>query len=89
MGKSLILWFLYCIVVAVFAGYLAGRAVGPGADYLEAFRFTGTTAFVGYALALAQNSIWYKRKWSATIKSTFDGLVYGLCTAGVFGWLWP
>ena len=24
-----------------------------------------------------------------TIKNTFDGLVYGLLTGGVFGWLWP
>jgi len=23
------------------------------------------------------------------IKETIDGLVYGLLTAGVFGWLWP
>ena len=42
-----------------------------------------------YALALWQNSIWYRRAWSTTIKSTFDGLVYALVTAGTFGWLWP
>lgn len=41
------------------------------------------------AASLAQNSIWYSRKWSSTLKSMFDGLVYGLLTAGVFGWLWP
>jgi hypothetical protein len=23
------------------------------------------------------------------IKEVIDGLVYGLLTAGVFGWLWP
>jgi len=23
------------------------------------------------------------------MKHAFDGLVYGLLTAGVFGWLWP
>jgi hypothetical protein len=63
--------------------------VGPGAEYLSVFRFAGTTAFAAYTLALWQNSIWYKRKWSTTLKLTFDGLVYGLMTAGVFGWLWP
>lgn len=41
------------------------------------------------ALALLQNSIWYKRKWSSTLKSMADGLVYALVTAGTFGWLWP
>ena len=89
MGKSLVQWFLYSIMVSVFAAYLAGRAVGPGADYLEVFRFTGTTAFVGYGLALWQNSIWYSIAWSTTLKSNFDALIYGLLTGGVFGWLWP
>jgi hypothetical protein len=27
--------------------------------------------------------------WGATIKEVIDGLVYGLLTAGTFGWLWP
>lgn len=89
MGKNLVQWFVYCVVVGIFAAYIGGRAVGPGADYLEVFRFTGCTAFVGYALALWQNSIWYRRAWSTTLKSTFDGLIYGLLTAGTFGWLWP
>ena len=89
MGMQLVLWFLYCIVVGIFAAYVAGRALAPGAEYLAVFRFAGTTAFAGYALALLQNSIWYKRAWSTTLKSTFDGLVYALLTAGAFGWLWP
>jgi hypothetical protein len=89
MGKSLVQWFVYCLVASVFAAYVAGRAVGPGAEYLEVFRFAGTTAFVGYSLAQWQNSIWYRIKWSTTIKNNIDGLVYGLLTAGVFGWLWP
>ncbi len=89
MTSSLIQWFVYCLVVGIFAAYIAGRALGPGDDYLEVFRFAGATAFVGYSLALMQNSIWYKKSWSATLKSMFDGLLYGLVTAGTFGWLWP
>jgi hypothetical protein len=89
MGKSLVLWFIYCIIVGIFAAYIAGRALTPGADYLQVFRFAGCTAFVGYSLALMQQSIWYKKKWSATFKSMFDGLIYALFTAGIFGWLWP
>ncbi len=89
MGGSLIQWFIYCVVVGIFAAYIAGRALGPDAHYLAVFRFAGATAFLGYALALFQNSIWYKRNWRATLKSVFDGLVYALVTAGTFGWLWP
>ena len=40
-------------------------------------------------LALWQDSIWYKKKWSTTVKNTIDGLIYGLLTGGTFGWLWP
>jgi hypothetical protein len=89
MGRNLGLWFLYCFVVGIFAAYVAGRALPPGTHYLQVFRFVGATAFIGYSLALWQMSIWYRRAWSTTIKATVDGLIYGLLTAGTFGWLWP
>lgn len=89
MGKNLALWFIYSLMVSVLAGYVASRAVAPGADYLEVFRFAGTTAFLAYAMALPQQSIWYEKSWATTVKTMIDGLVYGLLTAGVFGWLWP
>jgi len=89
MGKMLGTWFVYCLIVVSFAAYVAGRALGPGAEYLDVFRFTGTVAFVGFALALWQDSIWYWRKWSTTLKNTFDGAVYALITAGIFGTFWP
>ena len=89
MGRNLGLWFLYCAVVGVFAAYVAGRALPAGASYAHVFQFVGATAFIGYALALWQMSIWYRRAWSTTIKATIDGLIYALLTAGTFGWLWP
>lgn len=89
IGKSLIQWFIYCAIIGLIAAYIAGRALPVGADYLRVFRFAGTTAFVAYSVALWQMSIWYRRSWITTIKSTIDGLVYALLTAGVFGWLWP
>jgi hypothetical protein len=89
MGASLFLWFVYCLIVSIFSAYIAGHALPPGAEYLAVFRFTGATAFCGYSLALMQDSIWFKKNWGATIKSMFDGLIYALFTAGVFGWLWP
>ena len=89
MGASLVQWFIYILVVAIFSGYVTDRALGPGASYLDVFRFVGTTAFMGLGLGLFQNSIWYMRKWSATLKSVFDALIYALVMAGTFGWLWP
>ena len=89
MGKNLAQWFVYSIVVGVFAAYVAGTALPPGAPYPRVFQLVGVTAFIGYALALWQLSIWYRRDWMTTIKSNVDGLIYGLLTAGTFGWLWP
>ena len=89
MGKSLGQWFAFTLAVSVMAAYVAGRALAPGAAYLDAFRFVGTTAFLAYAFGGMQESIWFGRKWSVTLKHMVDGLVFALLTAGVFGWLWP
>lgn len=89
MGKNLLNWFLYAVAVGLFGGYVASRALSPGAEYLRVFQLVGATAFVGYSAALWQMSIWYHRAWSTTIKATVDGLIYALLTAGTFGWLWP
>lgn len=89
MGKSLAAWFVFCLVIGVFVAYVTGLALGPGADYLSVFRVAGATAFLGYAAAQAHDSIWKGQAWKTTAKHIFDGLVFGLLTAGVFGWLWP
>jgi hypothetical protein len=88
MGKYLGQWFLYCIFVGILVAYLTGRTVSPGADYLKVFRVAGTTAFLGYSVAQLQDSIWKGQSWGVTLKHFFDGLIYGLLTAGTFGWLW-
>jgi len=89
MGSNLAQWFVYLILVSLLAAYVAGRAVPAGTRYLTVFRFAGTTAFIGYSVALIQMSIWYRRAWSTTVKALIDGLLYGCLTAGTFGWLWP
>jgi hypothetical protein len=89
MGKSLTFWFLYCVLIGIFVAYLTGRTTGPGAAYISVFRLAGTIAFLGYGVGHILNSIWMGQQWSATIKHLFDGLLYGLLTGGVFGWLWP
>ena len=89
MGRSLGLWFVYLLVVSTFVAYITGRALPPGANYLEVFRFAGATAFIAYSVALWQLWIWYHRSLGTTIRSTIDSLIYALLTAGTFGWLWP
>jgi hypothetical protein len=89
VGKSLVLWFLYLVMVSFFAAYVSGYALSVGAAFRHVFRFAGVTAFLGYSAALWQMSIWYRRSWTTTIKTTLDGIVYAAITAATFGWLWP
>ena len=89
MGKNLVQWFVFSIVVSFFAAYVTAHALAAGAQYLKVFQLAGVTAFIGYSLALWPMSIWYRRSWVTTLKSTIDGLIYGLLTGGAFGWLWP
>jgi hypothetical protein len=89
MRKNLMQWFLYCIVIGIFAAYLAGRTLATGTVFLEVFRVVGTAAFLGYGGAQIQESIWAGRSWVVTFKHVFDSLIYAALTAGTFGWLWP
>lgn len=89
MGAQLIQWFLFCLFVGGFVAYITSRTLAPGTDYLAVFQIAGSSAFGAYALGAVPNSVWYKKKWSTTFKHVFDGLLYGLVTGGMFGWLWP
>lgn len=80
MGKSLTLWFLYSVVIGIFVAYVAGRALEPGESYLSVLRFAGVTAFACYAMAGWQETIWYKRSVSRSLKNTIDSLIYALLT---------
>jgi hypothetical protein len=89
MSTQLVQWFVFCVVVSLFAGYMASRSLEFGAPYLRVSQVASTTAFLGYVMAHWGDVIWYRRSVSTVLKSTFDGLLYGLLTGGVFGWLWP
>ena len=87
MGPKLVMSFIYNVVVGIICAYILSRTVGPEANYLTAFRITGTVAFVAYGIAYIQESIWFGRPWSVTARNMFDALIYGLLTGGAFGWL--
>ncbi len=89
MTSSLVQWFVFTLVIGVFVAYLTGRSMGPGAEYLAVFRHAGTLAFLGYAATSATDPIWKGGSWTTSARHMFDGLIYGLLTAGAFGWLWP
>ena len=87
MGPKLGLMFAFNILVAIVCAYFVSRTAAPGADYLAIFRISGAVAFVAYGMAYVQESVWFGRRWSATIKTFLDALIYSLLTGGAFGWL--
>jgi hypothetical protein len=89
MPKFLGMWFAYCLIIGFFVAYLTGHTVAPGTNYLAVFRVAGTAAFMAYGLGQLSNGIWKGQPWGMTVKEVIDGLVYGLLSAGTFGWLWP
>ena len=90
MGKSLVQWFLFSVLISIFAGYVATLGgLAAGSPYMDVFRITGTVAILGYGISNFTNSIWKGVSWGVSLKFLFDGVIYGLVTAGTFGWLWP
>ena len=55
----------------------------------DVFRVVGAVGFLAYAARQMPAAIWMGKPWAVASKEVFDGLVYGLVTAGTFGWLWP
>lgn len=89
MGQSMVLYLLHCGIVSLLVAYLASRTVPAGAEYLRVFQVVGTAGVLAWAGALPTFAIWFGRSWSSILKEIFDGIVYGLLMAGIFGWLWP
>ena len=89
MGKNLLSWFVYIVVIEIFVAYLAGRTLAAGTEYLRVFQVAGTAAILAFAGAVAPEAIWMGRSWRNVLRGIVDGVVYGLLGAGAFGWLWP
>jgi hypothetical protein len=89
LGTNLGQWFVFSLVISLFVAYAACHSLERGTPYLHVFRVVGTVAWLGYAGGQIPAAIWMGKPWSVASKEVFDGLLYGLVTAGAFGWLWP
>jgi hypothetical protein len=89
MTPMLVQWFVLVLVVSTCVAYVGGHTIPAGSDYMSVFGIVGAVAFLAYGVGGIPAAIWMGKPWSVAIKETFDGLLYGLVTAGTFGWLWP
>ena len=90
MGKSLSMWFVFCLAVATLAGCIAigvipvGKANGQSAGCL-----VGLISLLTYFGGSVQMAIWMVKPWSAVTKDLLDSLIFSIISALVFMWLWP
>lgn len=90
MGKNLLQWFLYSVLIGVIVAHVATLAgLERGASFSAIFHLTATIAILGHAVTSIPDSIWKGQPWTSTCKFIGDGIVYGLIVGATFGWLWP
>src|SRR5207253_11043406 len=51
MGKYMVQWFLYCLVISIFVAYLSSLTLVPWSAFVPVFRVVGTAASLGYCAA--------------------------------------
>ena len=89
MVKNLGQWIAYCLLVSLFAAYVATNTLAAGAAEIQVFRIVAVVTFMAYSLGTLQYGIWWGQPWKAVFKDVVDGLVYGLLTGAIFAWAWP
>ncbi len=90
LGKFLGLWFIWSLVVATVAAYLAARIYGVDHSHAHgAAKLVGAVTFVAYGFGTVQESIWAMRPWSSSAKYLLDATLYAIGSGLVFLWLWP
>jgi hypothetical protein len=89
MGKSLVLYFAFCVFVSFLTAYVARHTLSSTTPHPFVFRITGACAIGFYGLAHVPDSIWMGRPWSYTVKAVVDAIAYGVITGVVFMLLWP
>lgn len=90
IGRSLRLWFLWSLLVAVVAAGVATQIFGSDPAHARAAaKLVGAISFVAYGFGTITESIWMARPWSSSVKYLLDAALYAVGSAAVFYWLWP
>lgn len=89
IGASMAQWFVFCLAVSLFAGYLAAATLGAGSGAAPVFRVAGTAAFLAFGLGALPAGIWWGQPWTSVGKHVIDGAIYALIIGALFAWLWP
>jgi len=89
MGKYLVIWFLWSLVISAVAAYLASRLIPwDHAHARGAAKLVGAVSFIAHGFGTVTESIWTGRPWGQTVKYLIDAALYAICAGAVFCWLW-
>ena len=89
MGKSLLQWFVYLVLVGMAVAYVMSRGYAPGGEYWHIFIPAMVASGIAHVVAQIVPSIWMAQPWRVTAINMFDGVLYALLTGGSFAGLWP
>jgi len=89
MGKQLIQWFIYCLVISGLLGFVASAILHSGEGFGMVFHSVAIIGALTYSGGHAMGAIWFGHSWGRTVKDIVDGLIYALLTAAIFAWFWP
>ncbi|MBE2215993.1 MAG: hypothetical protein IAE82_19120 [Opitutaceae bacterium] len=90
IGKSLLVWFVFTVVIAKVAAFVATQAYGLDPTKAGAAAWlAGVVSFVAYGFGTITESIWMARPWTSSAKYLLDAALYATASAFVFFWLWP
>lgn len=90
LGKFLGMWFVWSLIVATVAAYLAVRIHGLDQSHARgAAKLVGAVIFIAHGFGTVTESIWAMRPWSSSARYLLDAALYGIGSGFVFLWLWP
>lgn len=89
MGRNMALSFVVYLMVSLLVGYIGANAIPRGAGFGHVLQVLGTAGVLAYVFGSLPHAIWFQARRQAVVSCAFDGVVQGLITGAVFGWLWP
>jgi hypothetical protein len=88
MGKTLVQWFAFNVVVAAIVGYVTYKALLYPGSWGQVARLSGGLAFLAYAAGSIPYGIWWGKPWRSVAKDLLDGAIYAAITGAAFATLW-
>jgi hypothetical protein len=89
MGGKMVATFIVYLVATILIAYLTRVALPGAAPFAKVFQVAGTAGILAYCFSFIPNAVWFGSYKRTIVANFVDGIVYGLITGALFGWLWP